>query len=231
MKWHKRPFAALAFETTGETDPNTCRPVSVSLPVMTKHGEKLSETVSVINPGCPIPPEATEFHGITNDIVEMVGLDSKKAMLGLISAFEALHDLGLPVVIYNAPYQLAIFLAELKRFNMLDLYSPVYILDPLLLDRHLHDWRGYRTVENVCDYYGVTVDPAHSARSEALAVIELMRVMVDGYQDVFNRSLHDLYWKQKSWFEAWKKEKEYEITITWPYGQDREANSVGQFSL
>ncbi len=40
---------------------------------------------AIVNPGVPIPPEATEVHGYTDDYVQRNGLPSRKAYEGLIS--------------------------------------------------------------------------------------------------------------------------------------------------
>ena len=62
-----RPLAVIDLETTG-TDPKCDRIVEVSVLKLTTGGEPDHRTRRV-NPGVPIPPEATAVHGITDDDV------------------------------------------------------------------------------------------------------------------------------------------------------------------
>src|SRR3954453_6268942 len=62
-----RPLAVLDLETTG-VDPKTDRIVEVSVLKLVPGGGHDHRTRRV-NPGVPIPPEATAVHGITDDDV------------------------------------------------------------------------------------------------------------------------------------------------------------------
>jgi DNA polymerase III epsilon subunit-like protein len=63
----ERPLAVIDLETTG-TDPKTNRIIEVSVLKLTPGGEADHRTRRV-NPGVPIPPEATAVHGISDDDV------------------------------------------------------------------------------------------------------------------------------------------------------------------
>ena len=63
----ERPLAVLDLETTG-TDTKIDRIVEVSVLKLVPGGEPDHRTRRV-NPGVPIPPEATAVHGITDDDV------------------------------------------------------------------------------------------------------------------------------------------------------------------
>src|SRR5487761_2529671 len=68
MTWDKMPLAGFDLETTG-VDTDTARPVSMAIVVYDPDGEVYDKATSLINPGIPIPPEATEIHGITDAMV------------------------------------------------------------------------------------------------------------------------------------------------------------------
>ncbi|MEU2426933.1 exonuclease domain-containing protein [Streptomyces sp. NPDC007851] len=79
-------------ETTGlDGDPRI-----VDLGVLSIHGEPLLDTL--VNPGEPIPPEATDIHGIADE--DVVGAPSFGAVLEQLSTVLA----GRRCLIYNAPY-------------------------------------------------------------------------------------------------------------------------------
>ena len=63
----ERPLAVIDLETTG-TDTKLDRIVEVSVLKLSPGGETDHRTRRV-NPGVPIPPEATAVHGITDDDV------------------------------------------------------------------------------------------------------------------------------------------------------------------
>src|SRR5918997_4470557 len=63
----ERPLAVIDLETTG-TDPKCDRIIEVSALKLAPGGEADHRTRRV-NPGVPIPPEATAVHGITDDDV------------------------------------------------------------------------------------------------------------------------------------------------------------------
>ena len=63
----ERPLAVIDLETTG-IDPKCDRIIEVSVLKLAPGGEADHRTRRV-NPGVPIPPEATAVHGITDDDV------------------------------------------------------------------------------------------------------------------------------------------------------------------
>src|SRR5690606_24362498 len=62
------PLAVIDLETTG-TDPKNDRIIEVSVLKLVPGGEPDHRTRRV-NPGVPIPPEASKIHGITDDDVD-----------------------------------------------------------------------------------------------------------------------------------------------------------------
>ena len=64
----ERPLAVIDLETTG-IDPKCDRIVEVSVLKLTPGGQTDHRTRRV-NPGVPIPPEATAVHGISDDVAD-----------------------------------------------------------------------------------------------------------------------------------------------------------------
>lgn len=69
--WLDQPLFALDTETTG-TNPETARVVQSCIGRSGRIGEWTPKT-RLINPGVPIPAEATAVHGITDDRVQTEG--------------------------------------------------------------------------------------------------------------------------------------------------------------
>lgn len=141
-------------ETTG-TDVTTCRIVEIA---MLRDGEKALH--AYVNPECPIEPEATEVHGITNDRVAEC-----KTIEELAPDIRAV--LAEPGVTEVNGYNLTDFdLPVLSRLVPKLPYAPV--VDPLWWVRwncaHL---RG-KKLEDMARLHGISFDgKAHSAVADA----------------------------------------------------------------
>ena len=77
MIWTDKPLFALDTETTG-ADPETARIITVCLGYSGMRGQFGADNW-LINPGVPIPAEATKVHGITDETAS-VGDDPAEAL-------------------------------------------------------------------------------------------------------------------------------------------------------
>jgi DNA polymerase-3 subunit epsilon len=93
--WEDTPYVSMDFETTGFS--RSARIVEVGL-VLAKAGEVLHTFQSYINPGIPIPEEATQVHGITDDMVS-----GAPALSDILSELFTVLDSG-PWVSHNLPF-------------------------------------------------------------------------------------------------------------------------------
>ncbi len=67
MQWDTVPAIFLDTETTGtRVGFDRCCQVAI---VRFENGEPVDQSSALINPGIPIPPEVTEIHGITDEMV------------------------------------------------------------------------------------------------------------------------------------------------------------------
>jgi len=222
------PLAGYDCESTG-TDVAHDRIVSAAL---IRRGEAdVTAQTWLINPGVPIPPEAEAIHGISTQMAEADGLQSA---VGLESIAQALADClvaGLPLVIYNASYDLRILAAELERHGLASLEDrlggPVRsVLDPLVIDRGVDRYRpGKRTLSDLMRVYGLA--PAahqHDASDDVTNTIALLDVILERHPELPSDlgQLHD--WqvaKHAEWasnFNDWLTSKGRRATasVVWP---------------
>lgn len=163
-RWDTCPIVWLDFETTG-LRPGLDRVVEVGLARF--EGRKLvAELGARIDPGIPIPAEASAIHGITDADVEgaitiedFFACTEPKAMLE-----------GAQPAAYNAPFD--------KWFcppsALADWTWPW--LDTLSLVRHVDRYAkgaGRHKLEAACQRHGVALAKAHSAQADARAAGEL----------------------------------------------------------
>lgn len=111
MKLTEARILVFDTETTGP-DPDTCR--IVELGAVAVRGRSIQERLhTYVNPGCPIPPETTEVHGITDaqvaDAPTFAGLLDRA--VARFSAFPLL--VGYNALHFDAP----LVNAELERVH------------------------------------------------------------------------------------------------------------------
>lgn len=122
-----------------------------------------------IDPGVPVPKEAAEVHGFTDEFLQENGDDPSYALGKALGIFR--EHLDLTWVAFNMNFDLSILDAEFKRYNLTDTFatgaeSRVKLFDPMVVDRARDKYRkGKRTLEALAGHYEVPFDPdeAHSA--------------------------------------------------------------------
>ncbi len=174
-------LATFDTETTG-TDVENDRIVSAALIILDREGRPNVTNRWLVNPGIPIPAEASAVHGITDEHVAEHGIDPASAVEQIAVALHAATvELALPLVAYNAPFDLTLLDRELRRHeaNVVNpgygadglWWSPRPVLDPLVLDKHFDPYRkGSRRLVDTCNLFGVPLgDDAHGSDADALA--------------------------------------------------------------
>ena len=134
----------------------------------------------LVDPGIEIPAGATSVHGITTERARKSGRNAADA-IGEITAVLASQILqGIPVVAFNARFDLTLLDREDRRYGLRPLIDRVggrdgmLVIDPYVLDKHFDRYRpGKRTLGAVCGHYGVRLREAHTANADALAAARL----------------------------------------------------------
>ena len=174
MSWHTKRLAAFDIETTGtNTESDRIVTAAVSCVGDARPAEHHSWLVS---PEIDIPAEATSVHGITTEQARAEGRTPVEAVEEITAALaEQLHQ-GVPVVAFNARFDLTILDREAQRHGLQPLFDRVggtagmLVVDPLVLDKHVDRFRrGKRTLVAVCQHYRVPLTDAHAANVDALA--------------------------------------------------------------
>lgn len=206
--WYQGPLAAFDTETTG-VDVETDRVVSAALVVQASPQAAPRTLTWLADPGVPIPEGARAVHGISDERARAHGSPPRAVLAGIVRALGEQALAGVPLVVMNAPYDLTLLDRELRRHRAESLAdglggTELLVLDPLVLDRHVDRYRrGRRTLTDLCRHYGVVIDGAHDASVDALAALELVRVLAARYhQRVGDRSPLELQPRQTAWHAA-----------------------------
>jgi len=162
------PVAVVDVETTG-LDTSTCRVLQISV-VHANLGMGNAEVVynEYINPGCPIPPETTKIHSITDDMV--------KSGFGFKDHVTRLRELlrGRILVAYHLPYDYAVLNAEFGRLGLETI--PWFGICAKVLACYVDNGKsgkGYHRLENVAKRRGYTFR-AHDASEDALVTAKML---------------------------------------------------------
>lgn len=200
-------------ETTG-VDVENDRIVEASV-ILMEAGGTMTRRHFLINPGIPIPKDASDVHGITNERVQAEGLDPVEAL----SAIRAkLAFGGLPVVAFNAAFDLTLFDRECRRHGI-DPFLPAHVVDPFVIDKHLDPYRkGPRKLEPMAAHYGVRLENAHTAEADTTATLLLARAL--GAHPGLPEDLDELTRAQAVWYREQKLSFQAYLRKRQPPGQE-----------
>lgn len=201
--WTEEPFLVLDTETTSP-DPLTARLVSVAAIYVAPDGTT-DGYEAIVDAGVDVPDEAAAIHGITTARVRAEGVPLVGVMAALIALFTDARERGIPIVIYNVPFDWTVCFAEAARAGLRMPSPPPSLIDVLLLDRHFDKWRkGSRKLADVAAAYGVPVGAAHDASADALMTAGILRALVARKPILRQLSLPTLMSEQVKWWRAWK---------------------------
>ncbi len=188
--WHALPIALIDTETTG-MDPNRGdRMVEIAV-VHFQDGVVQHRFGSLLNPGMPIPKEASEVHGITD--AQVKGQPTFGAILPQV--VELLR--GRVPVAYNAPFDRGFLRSEAARAGVEPAPDPrmppalrgCEWFDPLVWARAVQ--RGERVFKlgDVAARLGVDLSNAHRATDDAEAAGHVLYKLLPKERGLTYRSL------------------------------------------
>ncbi|MGA4838932.1 3'-5' exonuclease [Streptomyces sp. G45] len=208
MSWHRELLIGFDLETTG-TDPHQARIVTGAV-VEVRAGQELGRREWLADPGVPIPPDAVAVHGITGERAAADGKPAAEVADAIAGVLVSSWQSGIPVVAYNAAFDLTLLSAELRRHGLPSLTDrlggadPAPVVDPYTIDRAVDRYRrGKRNLEAVCTEYGVVLDAAHDAASDALAAARLACAIAERHGKVADLGPAELHRRQVRWYAAW----------------------------
>ncbi|GAA3506787.1 3'-5' exonuclease [Streptomyces prasinosporus] len=208
MGWHREPLIGFDLETTG-TDPREARIVTGAV-IEVRDGEPVGRREWLADPGVPIPADAVAVHGVSNERAAAEGRPAAQVADAIAGVLAGHWRAGVPVVAYNAAFDLTLLSAELRRHGLPSLrdrlggVDPAPVIDPYTIDRSVDRYRrGKRTLEAVCAEYGIVLDAAHDATADALAAARLACAIAGRYPAIAALGPAELHRRQIEWYAAW----------------------------
>ncbi len=169
-----KPLIFFDLETTG-VQVGSDRIIEICLFKVAVDGNTLVFTHR-INPLMPIPPQSTEIHGITDEMVK--DKPSFKELSGQIAAFIGDADLaGYNSNKFDVPMLVEEFLRaginfDIKNRKLIDVQNIFHKMEP-------------RTLKAAYKFYcNKDLENAHTAEADAVATYEILLAQLERYQDV-----------------------------------------------
>jgi DNA polymerase-3 subunit epsilon len=170
----------------------------------------------LVDPGIEIPAEAVKVHGITTERARAEGRSPAPAVAEI--AEELLRAAGslVPVVVYNAAYDLTLLDREARRHGLEPFGAALddaraLIIDPLIIDKALDPFRkGKRRLADVAAHYGVKAGEAHSASGDALTAARVAWAIANRNPQVARMGATELMaWQAKARREQARSFEDY----------------------
>ena len=166
-------FAVVDLETTG-FDPQKDRIVQMAAVLVNGRGEVVDTFDTVVKPESPEEYEhgAEHVHGISRQMVEN-GMPLSDAL----SRIWSLTD-GRVFTAHNARFDISFLEAESNRVGINRVVND--FVDTLALARRADiDRTRKHSLQALCEHYGITVERAHEATSDAKATASVLVKLID----------------------------------------------------
>jgi len=171
-----KPICFFDLETTG-VNVSLDRIVEISILKIFPNGNKESKTW-LVNPGVPIPLEASNIHGITNDIVK-----NEPLFKMIASDIKSMID-NCDLAGFNSnKFDIPLLAEELLRSEIDFSLDNVATIDV----QNIFHKMEQRTLSAAYQFYcGKSLDNAHTSKADTLATFEVLESQIEKYDDLEN---------------------------------------------
>lgn len=160
-------FAVIDLETTGMSPNQGDRITEVGI-VLLENDRIVDRFESLVNPGCPIPPQAEAVTGITDNMVA----NAPSSEIVLVQAMRFVRDT--PLVAHNASFDRGFLNNELREISR---GNEANFLCTMLLSRRLLPGLESYGLQRLVSYLGIPKGQAHRALSDAEMTAHLLIIL------------------------------------------------------
>lgn len=189
------PSAMLSFDLE-TTTVDTSKARIVTSAMVRIHDKQVDKHELLADPGVEIPEGAQKIHGITTEYARENGRPHEDVLSETIQRIKQSWQDGLSLVVFNASYDLSVLRSLSPSFLV-----EGTVFDPFVIDKHYDPYRkGKRTLQALCDFYGVKLDSAHDATEDALAAARIAWKQMRTYPELQNMDAGELMENQTVWY-------------------------------
>nr|WP_240680355.1 exonuclease domain-containing protein [Alloscardovia theropitheci] len=174
-----------------------------------------------INPRIPMNPMASRVNGFTTEYLTEHGMDQEVAITEISEIIVAAQLKNIPLLAYNAPFDVSMLNADLKKIGSAPLDTlmrdndvdnflstterELLIVDPLVIDRAVSKRTGSRKLIDTTFYYGVQPHGNfHNAVADTTAAVDLIEPITRLYPQAASIRLENLMSFQRESYTSWK---------------------------
>jgi len=198
----------------------------------------------LIDPGVEIAEGASAVHGISTAHAQEFGKPAASAMPYIAWRLEKVAEMGIPMVIYNAPFDTTMIYNEFERYNVPVKYSRdemfARVIDPLVIDKAVDKYRkGSRKLTDTAAHYGYDLTNAHESTADVFATLHITRELKQFFKpemtiELLQEFQKDAKMEQSTSFQKYLREKRDEegnlvdpfavISTEWPFLTTKDAS-------
>ncbi|NUO43699.1 MAG: DNA polymerase III subunit epsilon [Streptomyces sp.] len=162
----------------------------------------------LINPGIPIPKDASDIHGVTDAMVQADGRNPKEALDEIAAYLAHAIGQGMPVIAFNQSFDWSILHYDLLRNGLptmaerLPGLRALPLVDPHVIDKQVDKYvkgSGMRKLKPTAERYGVELEDWHTAEADALAALLITEAQFRRYPLLDDYRPAQLFAAQKAW--------------------------------
>ncbi|KXA17655.1 exonuclease domain-containing protein [Gardnerella vaginalis] len=168
----------------------------------------------LVNPHKPINPKASEVNGFTDEFLQENGGDPTQEIELLGSAISLAQSKNIPLLAYNAPFDVKMLSHDLQRWSLEPLQNrqkstvnggEMLVVDPLVIDRAVSKRTGKRTLTYTTQFYAVEpIGDFHDATADTVAAVDLIKPISELHENVANLKLCEIMAWQREAYAKWK---------------------------
>lgn len=228
--WPNRSYIAFDTESTG-LDLVNDRPIQVAVAVFLK-GQVIWHFNWYSNTSRPSASEALAVHQIQDDWRQANGIHPREIMVQLMGMFNRCIEHNVPVIAFNAPFDFSMIIGEMRRFSLKLNTERLYVIDPLVIDRHYEKnvpifTKPFMRLGQMAARYGVSA-PTHNALDDAICAGYVATAQSIHHSAIRTGSPRELHARQTDWYmdfrgkiRAFAAKKNIEFsTPDWPFGDE-----------
>jgi DNA polymerase III subunit epsilon len=171
------PFTAIDIETTG-LHPFYSEILEVAAVRFNLKGRVFGEFSTLINPMKSIPPQATDIHGITNEMVQ-----DKPVWNEIAPEFYNFVKESI-LCAHNAPFDLSFL--TFKGTVIARPFPDTFFVDTLTISRELFSEFQRHTLVDLADTLDIELNQAHRALSDSKACMHLFLAAYEKFEGSWN---------------------------------------------
>lgn len=237
------PLLGFDIESTG-VDQFEDRVVTFSMVYSAYEGANTETLEWLIDPVVEIAEGATAVHGISTEYAAEFGKQAHNAMPYIARRMERIAELGIPFVIYNAPFDTTMIYNEFERHGVPLKYTReelfAKVIDPLVIDKACDKYRkGSRKLTDTAKLYGYDLMNAHNSTADVEATLHITRQLGRFFKpemtiELLQEFQKDAKIEQSTSFQKYLREKRDEegnlidpfavISTEWPFQTMKETN-------